>query len=496
MAKVYLIGAGPGDLKLITVRGLELIQKADVIIYDNLVNRDLLNYAKKDAVIIYAGKQASRHELTQNEINELLFEKAKENNTVVRLKGGDPFIFGRGGEEAFFLAEHGIDFEICPGVTSAISVPAYAGIPLTHRHFASSVAFITGHEDAEKTASSINWEKISIGADTLVFLMGIKNIKQITEKLIEFGRNPDTEACVITNGTLPEQKVVTGKLSDIAEKAKQEGIRPPGIIVVGRVVELRKILSWFEKKPLYGKKIAITRARPQSIKLGTALSDKGAMVIYIPVIEIKPIKPNIPLDEAIKDLDSYFGIIFTSTNSVSIFFDALFENKKDARFLCDKKIFAIGEATAKALLEKGVISDFVPEKWTSEGIVEVLKTLDLNNKKILLPRAEEASNIIAQYIHKNGGSCHVVPIYRTVLPEKTEHLKENPDVITFTSSSTVRNFISIYGKDILKTTINASIGPVTTYTLKDYGIEVHIEAKRHDISGLVEAIEAYFNVYK
>lgn len=493
MGKVYLVGAGPGEAKLITVKGLEVIQKADVVIYDNLVNKDLLNHVRKDAEIIYAGKQASRHELTQEQINELMLEKAKKYSIVVRLKGGDPFIFGRGGEEAFFLAKNGIDFEICPGVTSAISVPAYAGIPLTHRHFASTVAFITGHEGQEKSISSINWEKISTGVDTLVFLMGIKNLREITERLIKNGKSPDTEACIIMNGTLPKQKVITGKLSDIYEKAKKNSVKPPGIIVVGKVVELRNTLNWFEKKPLFAKKIAITRARHQSLKLGAALSEKGADVIYMPVIEIEPIKPNILLNEAIKEIESFFGIIFTSTNSVNIFFNAVFENKKDVRCLNNINVFAIGEATANALKKIGIKPDFVPEKWTSEGIVETLKTFTVKEKRFLLPRAFDARNVIAQYIEKNGGYCHVVPIYKTILPKKIEHFHEKPELITFTSSSTVKNFITIYGKEILKDSIIASIGPVTTETLKDNSIDVHIEAKRHDIQGLIEAIEYYFH---
>ncbi|HPP06080.1 MAG TPA: uroporphyrinogen-III C-methyltransferase, partial [Syntrophorhabdaceae bacterium] len=463
-------------------------------IYDNLISRDLLNYAKKDVEIIYAGKQASRHALTQNEINELLFEKSKGNSIVVRLKGGDPFIFGRGGEEALFLAERGVEFEICPGVTSAISVPAYAGIPLTHRQFASTVAFITGHEDAEKSTSSINWEKIATAADTLVFLMGIKNLKYITEMLIQNNRPKDTQACIITNGTLPKQKVITGRLADIAKKAEEQNIKPPGILVVGKVVGLRHMLSWFETKPLFGKKVAITRPRHQSTKLGAALSEKGAEAIYIPVIEIEPIKPNRELEEAIRNLKKFYGIIFTSTNAVDIFFDTLFENKMDTRSLNSAYVFAIGEATAQKLLTKGIVCDFVPQIWTSEGIVEILKTLDVKNKYFLLPRAEDARDVIVKYINNNNGICHVIPIYKTVLPKQIEDLKEKPDVITFTSSSTVKNFMAIYGKASLENTLVASIGPITTETLRSYGIDVSIEAKRHDISGLIEAIEAHFKI--
>lgn len=492
MAKVYLVGAGPGDPGLITLKGLELIKKADVIIYDYLVNKDLLTYAKKDAELIYAGKQASRHELTQGEINRVLVEKAKHKNVVVRLKGGDPFIFGRGGEEALFLAERGIDFEICPGVTSAISVPAYAGIPLTHRDYASTVAFITGHEDAGKTSSSINWEGLSTGIDTLVFLMGIKNLDIITRKLIEHGRPPETEACIIMHGTLPWQKVVVGTLADIEELSKKQGVRPPGILVVGKVVGLRGMLSWFEKKPLFGKKIAVTRAKHQSARLGDALAERGADVLYVPVIDIKPIKPNERLNEAIKTIEGYFSIIFTSTNSVNIFFDAMNKNNKDTRRLYGIKIIAIGDATASVLQTKGVIPDYIPEKWTSEGIIEILKGMEINKQRFLLPRAEDARDVIVHYIRDNGGICDVIPIYKTSMPDRIENLSEIPGLVTFTSSSTVKNFITLYGKEILKRCTVASIGPVTTGTLKDYGVDVHIEAKKHDISGLVEAIEAYY----
>ncbi|HOL05045.1 MAG TPA: uroporphyrinogen-III C-methyltransferase [Syntrophorhabdaceae bacterium] len=492
MGKVYLVGAGPGDLKLITLKGLELIQQADCIIYDYLANKELLGFAREDAEIIYAGKQASQHELPQDEINELLLKKAERYSIVVRLKGGDPFIFGRGGEEALFLAEKGIDFEICPGVTSAISVPAYAGIPLTHRHYASSVAFVTGHEDESKTSSSINWKGLATGVDTLVFLMGIRNIGLIKNRLIENGIDPKTDACIIMHGTLPNQRVIVSSLDEIHKEAEKQGAKPPGIIVVGRVVELRDRLRWFEKRPLFGKKIAVTRARHQSTKLGRSLSDRGADILYIPVIDIKTIEPNERLDEAIKSIDRYYAVIFTSTNSVDIFFDALFKAKRDVRSLKGVRVISIGDATASALLSRGVISDFVPEKWTSEGIIEILKGIDIRNKRLLLPRAEEARDILVNYINNNGGMCDVIPIYKTTIPETLEKLKETPDVITFTSSSTVKNFIASYGKQALERCIVASIGPITSKTLRDYGIDATIEAKRYDIPGLVEAIEGYY----
>jgi uroporphyrinogen III methyltransferase / synthase len=491
MGKVYLVGAGPGDVKLITLRGLELIQKADVIIYDFLVNKELLAFARSDTEIIYVGKQASKHELPQKDINTLIASKAKEKDIVVRLKGGDPFIFGRGGEEAQVLADHNIAFEIVPGITSAISVPAYAGIPLTHRDFASTVAFITGHEDEKKTESTIRWDELATGPDTLVFLMGVKNLKTIKDRLIAGGRNPDTMACLIQWGTLPKQKVVTGRLREIDVVAKKAGIRPPAIILVGNVISLRNQLQWFERRPLFGKKIAITRAPHQSLKLGELLTEKGAEVLYCPTIDIKPIKPNKRLSKAINSIQGYLCIIFTSTNAVSLFFETLYSMGKDTRALAGIKILPIGEATASLLGSKGIIPDHIPDTFTSEGIVEVLRTLTVQGNRFLLPRAEEARDIIVAFIRNQGGTCDVVPIYRASLPKDITPLDEKPDIVTFTSSSTVKNFVTLYGKNALKGTIIASIGPVTTNTLKGFGFKSHIEAKRYDIPGLVEAIVEY-----
>lgn len=492
MGKVYLVGAGPGDFKLITLRGLELIQQADVIIYDNLANKDLILLAKDKAELIYAGKKASHHELPQKDINALLLKKARNNAMVVRLKGGDPFIFGRGGEEAEFLSDHGIICEVVPGVTSAISVPAYAGIPLTHRDHSSTVAFITGHEGEKKTTSAIRWHELAKGPETLVFLMGIKNLSMISGRLVREGKDPETPACIIQSGTLPTQKVVAGKLSEIGSLAKKAGIKPPGIIIVGNVVSLRKKLEWFEKRPLFGKKVAITRAPHQSMRLSKLLSDKGAQVIHIPTIEISVITPNNRLLKAIDSLGSYYCIIFTSVNSVSVFFDALYKKGKDMRSLHGINIIPIGNATASLLTAKGIIPDHLPGQFTSEGIIDVLKGLAVRGNRFLLPRAQEARDIIVQFIKAQGGACNVIPVYKTCLPKKIRPLDEKPDIVTFTSSSTVTNFIKLYGKSTLQEATIASIGPVTTQTLKTYGLRVSIEAKRYDIPGLVEAIEEYF----
>ena len=492
MGKVFLVGAGPGDLKLITLRGLELIQAADAVIYDNLVNKDLLHYAKKSAELIYVGKAASQHELPQPDINTLLVDKAREVTVVVRLKGGDPFIFGRGGEEAEHLIEHGIDFEIVPGVTSAISVPAYAGIPLTHRDYASTVAFITGHEDERKKKSTIKWHELANGPDTLVFLMGIKNLKAIKGRLIKEGKDPQTPACIITSGTLPEQMVVTGPLNRIDAIARRENIKPPGILIIGDVVRLREKLVWYERKPFFGKTIVITRAAKQSRKFGEILSEKGARVIYMPTIEITAIEPNTRLQETINSISDYYAIIFTSINSVSIFFDNLMEAGKDTRTLHDTKIIPIGQATATLLEMRGIAPDFIPQTYTSEGIVEILKKLTIKGNRFLLPRAEAGRDVLAEFIKKQGGICDTIPIYKTSLPKKGAPLTEKPDVVTFTSSSTVDNFIAIYGKQILKKTLIASIGPVTSETLRGHNIPIHIEAAQYDIPGLIEAMETYF----
>jgi uroporphyrinogen III methyltransferase / synthase len=491
VGKVYLVGAGPGDPALITVRGKELISQADCIIYDFLAGKDLLAHARAGAELIYAGKQASHHELPQQEINGLLFEKAMVHEVVVRLKGGDPFVFGRGGEEVLFLAERGIDFEIVPGVTSATSVPAYAGIPLTHRDYASTVAFITGHEDEKKDSSTIAWRELARGIDTLVFLMGIGHIGNIADKLIKEGKDALTPAAVIEWGTLPRQRVVTGPLRDIATLAGEAGIRPPGIIVIGKVASLRERLRWFEKRPLFGWRIAITRAREQSLRLGELLTTKGAEVLYIPTIEISPIEPNRPLDDALARLHGYDYIVFTSVNGVSAFFDHLWTTGRDARLLASLAIVAIGPATTERLTAFGVRPDIVPARYTSEGINEALKNRELTGKRLLMPRAEDASDVVVKEAVQRGATCDTVAVYRTSLPEKIEAITEQPHLFTFTSSSTVTNFLTLYGRTPLEGAIVASIGPVTSQILTSHNIPVHIEAARSDIPGLIAAIESY-----
>ncbi|MCX7857600.1 MAG: uroporphyrinogen-III C-methyltransferase [Deltaproteobacteria bacterium] len=492
MGKVYIGGAGPGDTGLVTYKCLEIIKKADVIIYDFLANKDLLLYAKKEAETIYVGKKGSCHEMEQEEINELILRKAKEHRIVLRLKGGDPFIFGRGGEEAEFLRKNGVPYEIIPGVTSAISAPAYAGIPLTYRNISSVVVFVTGHEAQGKETSSIDWKTLATFKGTLVFLMGMKNLSSIKENLLREGKDPATRVCVIQWGTMPKQKVLVSTLQNVEEDVKTASMGPPAVIVIGDVIELREKLLWFENLPLFGKKIVVTRPYEQSFEIAEMLKEKGADVSILPTIKIVPIIPNESLDRAIESIDSYYGVIFTSQNGARIFFERLFEKGFDSRNLHGVKVFAIGPSTAKEVRSYGIKAEFIPEKFLSEGIVEVLSGMELKGKRFLLPRAYKARDTIPRFIESYGGKCEIVALYKTEIPEKKEKIEEEPDMVVFTSSSTVKNFLQMYGSDILHRTNVASIGPVTSKTLTDLKIKVSVEAKRHDIKGLVEAIEEFF----
>ncbi|MBI3991623.1 MAG: uroporphyrinogen-III C-methyltransferase, partial [Candidatus Omnitrophica bacterium] len=385
---VYLIGAGPGDPGLITLKGIECLKKAEVVIYDHLVNPQLLSYARKDAEIIYAGKIQNKHTLTQDEINRLLVKKASSGKCVARVKGGDPFIFGRGGEEAEALVRARINFEIVPGVTSAIAVPAYAGIPLTMRKFTSTVGFITGHEDPTKEISDIPWDKVSTGMGTLVFLMGLNNLPEIVNRLIYHGKKPETPVAVIQWGTLPKQRTVTGNLKDIAEKVKKEKLKPPSIIVVGDVVKLRNSLNWFEKRPLFGKRILVTRTREQASELSNMLKDLGADVIEFPTIEIRPISDYKKADNAISNLSQYSYLFLTSVNGVRFFKERLDALGLDSRAVAGVKVCAIGPRTAEELEKIGIKPDFIPSEYSAEGILN--KIHNLKGKNILILRAVEA----------------------------------------------------------------------------------------------------------
>jgi uroporphyrinogen III methyltransferase/synthase len=494
--KVFLVGAGPGDVELITLKGKKCLEMADVVIYDYLANPELLNFAP-NAEKIYVGKKSANHTLDQEKINELIVSKAKENKIVVRLKGGDPFIFGRGGEEAIVLRENNIEYEIVPGVTSGFAAPLYAGIPLTMRGINSTIALATGHETEDKEFSLIDWNALA-KMGTVIFYMGVKNMPTIVENLIKAGKSAETPVALIRWATWPKQRVLTGTLEDIVEKMYKSGFKAPAIIVIGEVVRLRDKLCWFEKKPLFGKKIIVTRTKEQAGKLSSKLKELGAEVFEIPTIEIIPPVSFEELDKAIENIESYDALILTSVNGVKYFFQRLKDLKKDIRILKGLKICAIGPATKEAIEEKGLVVDIMPVKYVAECVIEELMKFGIKSKRFLLARAKIARDVIPENIKKEGGIVDVVTVYQTVKPEKSalelvNTLKtENIDYITFTSSSTVKNFFDMLGGNVLPKEVKCvSIGPVTSEALRSYGIDPAIQAEIYTIDGLISAILNY-----
>jgi uroporphyrinogen III methyltransferase / synthase len=499
--KVYLVGAGPGDPGLITAKGLACLRKANVIIYDRLIDDSLLEEASPRSEKMYVGKGRGCHAMEQKEINLLLIEKARQGKTVVRLKGGDPFVLGRGGEEAEIMAANDIAFEIVPGVSSSYAVPAYAGIPVTHRRLASSFTVVTGHEDPEKGESSIDWSKISAGGDTLVFLMGMGNLAHISNKLIENGRPPSTPVAVISQGTSPSQRTTVGTLENISARAQKEGFEPPAVIVVGEVVGLREQIRWFDNLPLFGKRVLITRAEHQTKGLSRLLLERGAVPVELPVIKIRPPIRWKGLDQAIHSLKKYDWIIFTSVNAVDIFWKRLAKKKLDARQFNGVQIAAIGPATAGALEARGLRPDYVPKTYTSQGLLVGLKTLRLAGCHVLVPRADIASNELNDGMIKLGAKVHQVTAYRTarvtgpVSQAKQALLKGEIDVITFTSASTVKGLLDMLGQKwhVIKQAKLACIGPNTAAALVEKGLKPDIVAREHTMVGLVIAVELYFS---
>jgi uroporphyrinogen III methyltransferase/synthase len=494
---VYLVGAGPGDYKLISVKAAEYIKKADTIVYDRLADDRLLGYAKEGVELIYVGKASSNHTMKQGDINQLLVDKCREGKTVVRLKGGDPFVFGRGGEEALLLRENGLPFEIVPGITSAISVPAYAGIPVTHRAVATSFAVVTGHEDPTKVKSNMRWEHLATGTDTIVFLMGVENLPNITQKLMENGRSGDTPAAVIRWGTKPEQRVLVTTVKNAADDVKKNNFRPPAIFIVGDVVNLREKLAWFDNRPLFGKKILVTRSREQASELTEKLEQLGAECIEAPSIKIVPPESYAECDKAIDAIKEYEWIIFTSVNGVVKFFARLDAKDLDARALAAAKFAAIGSATAAKLKEYGIKADVVPQKFIAEGVVAALDGKISKGAKILLPRAKKAREVLPEKLREQGFTVDVVPVYETVLgdvdKEKIIAMLENGEffAVTFTSSSTVKNLHAILGEDgweKFSAVKAACIGPVTQKTCHELGLKADIMAEEYTIDGLVASI--------
>jgi uroporphyrinogen III methyltransferase/synthase len=506
---VYLVGAGPGDIGLLTVKGLHCLQKSEVVIYDFHLNAQILNYIDRKAELIYAGKRGGHHTMTQDEINRAIVEKAKEGKVVCRLKGGDPFVFGRGGEEAQELAKEGILFEVVPGVSSSVAAPAYAGIPLTHRLYSSSFAVIPGYEDTTKEESAINWAKLATGVGTLVFLMAVKNIGELTQKLIEHGRSPDTPVAVVRWGTRPDQKTIVSTLKDIAALVREKDIRPPAVTVIGDVVKLRKELNWYESKPMFGQRILVTREHSQGFE---HLEDLGAEVLQFSTIEIVPPETWHELDECIQKIKDYDWLIFTSSNGANYFFSRLFEKGVDIRELKGIKICAIGTKTEATINHYGIKVDLVPDEFKAEGLIEAFmkevrsqKPEEGNRKegllrgmKFLLPRAELAREVFPETVRELGGLIDVPVAYRTVKPEYhgkrlKRFLKEGRITIaTFTSAATFTNFGEIMGDDadeLLKNVAIAVIGPVTAKAVEKAGMKVQIMPKEATIEAMVKEIK-------
>ncbi|MGC5326575.1 uroporphyrinogen-III C-methyltransferase [Brevibacillus sp. SYSU BS000544] len=495
--KVYLVGAGPGDPKLITLRGLETIKMADCIVYDRLASPRLLAYAKPDVELIYCGKLPDRHTLTQEEINQVLVEKGLEGKVVTRLKGGDPSIFGRVGEEAEELVKNDIPFEIVPGITSGIAAPAYAGIPVTHRDFNSSIAIVTGHERPEKTESSINWEKLATAVGTIIFYMGVGNLPFIREQLIKNGRSPQTPVALVRWGTTIDQETLVGTLEDIEEKRQAIGLTNPAIIVVGEVVSLRDKLQWFEKKPLFGKRVLVTRARSQASDLSEQISELGGEAYEFPLVKMLPPKESQPLDDALQNLGKFDWVMFTSPNGVQFFFKRLRELKVDIRTM-KAKIAAVGPKTKEVLEEKGLTVNVLPGEFRAEGLLNSL-TGQLNaGEKVLLPRADIARETLPRELQTLGLEVTEVDTYDTVIDagnveETVDLLKEKAiHVITFTSSSTVKNFVQAMGDQDLTQLLEgvqiACIGPITADTARQLGLTVDMVAEDYTIQGLVDSI--------
>ncbi len=501
--KVYLVGAGPGDPDLITVKGKNCIADADVLIYDYLAAKAFLRYARPDCEQIYVGKKGGNHTMAQEQINSLIAEKALAGKIVTRLKGGDPFIFGRGGEEAEVLVAAGVPFEIVPGVTSAIAAPAYAGIPLTHRQFTSTLAFVTGHEDPTKNESNIEWEALAKGIGTLVFLMGVRNLPHIVDRLKQNGKPAQTPVALVRWGTTTRQRTVVGTLDNIVEVARSAGMKAPAIIVVGEVVTLRDSLKWFEQRPLLGKKIVVTRARAQASDLIQRLHQLGAECLECPTIEVVPPESWKPLDDAIQAIGDFQWLIFTSVNGVDRFFERMTHKGLDVRALGHMRTAAIGPATSARMQRYGLNADILPQTYQAESVVEAFAKHPLQNAKILLPRAKEARTVLPEQLSRMGAQVNEVTAYQTIQSnENAEQLidglqDKSIDMVTFTSSSTVNNFKALLPpdrvQDLMADIRVACIGDITAQTAGKLGFKVDIVAEVFTIDGLCDAIVNHYH---
>ncbi len=501
--KVYLVGAGPGDPGLLTLKGKECLEAADVVLYDYLANPVLLQYAPATAERIYVGRRGRGQYQDQADINRLLIERAKVGNVVIRLKGGDPFVFGRGGEEAEAVAAAGVDFELVPGVSAAVAVPAYAGIPVTHRTLASTVTFVTGHEDPTKPVALLEWPRLASTSGTLVFMMGMKNLPLIVRQLLSEGRPSDTLVAAIRWGTKAAQQTIVGTLGDIVSKAEAAHLEPPTVIVVGEVVRLRGQLNWFETKPLFGKRVVLTRPQEQAREFSQLLAAYGAEPVEVPTIQIVPPASWQAIDAAMAGLSTYQWLIFTSVNGVRPFMDRLHAAGKDARALANLRLCAIGPRTAQELGTYGLTPDLIPTEFQAEGVIAALAHVGIRGSRILIPRAEVAREILPDQLRELGATVEVIPVYRTIAPavdvaSLTQQLQDGQvAVVTFTSSSTVRNFMELFGgrdrlRPLLAGVVVACIGPITARTAEEYGVTVTVMPVENTVPALADAIVRHF----
>ncbi|MEJ2200923.1 MAG: uroporphyrinogen-III C-methyltransferase [Desulfuromonadaceae bacterium] len=499
---VYLIGAGPGDPGLITVKGLACLRKAEVVVYDYLANPAFLREAPAGAERIYVGKRAGKHHRSQEEINQLLVAKAGEGKIVARLKGGDPYIFGRGGEEALCLCQAGIPFEVVPGVTAGFAAAAYAGIPLSHRDYTTSLGLITGHEHPDKKMSSLDWNKLATGVGTLVFYMGMANLSLFARELMAHGRPENTPVAVIRWATTPKQRTLVGTLADVVDKVAAADLQPPAIIIVGEVVELRRQLRWFETRPLFGKRILVTRTADQAGEFTSLLETQGAQVIECPTIRLVPDPDHSDLDAAVKGLASFDWLLLTSANAVRFFFDRMQAFGLDTRALGHCRIGAVGPKTAAALRQHGIQPDLIPADYKGEGVVAAFAELNMVDKRVLFPHVDRAREVIPKGLAALGAEviapiayCNQVP--ETLPPEALEALEAGDvDCITFTASSTVENLAAILGAErfsqLLQKIAVAAIGPITAKTCRQLGLEVAVEPEQYTLEALIEALVRYF----
>ena len=490
---VYLVGAGPGDPGLMTARSLELIGSADAIYYDRLIPPGALGGAREDAELIYVGKQPGVPSVPQEEIGERLIEAARAGRAVVRLKGGDPFVFGRGGEEGEALRAAGVEFEVVPGITAGVAATAYAGIPVTHRDDASAVAFVTGHEDPGKDETALDWKALAAFPGTLVFYMGVKRLEHNANALIAAGRDPDEPAAAIERGTMGGQRTVVATLRTIHEAVGLAAVKAPALIVVGAVVERRKGLAWLERRPLHGRKVIVTRARAQASGFARRLRELGAEALELPAIRIEPRLDTAEVREAAAAIGVYELVCLTSPNGVRLLFEAMAAAGLDARALAGATVAAIGPGTARALAERGVLADVVPERFVAEGLIEALAGFELGGQRVLLARAAEARDVLPEWLREQGAELDVVALYETVREEVSEEAvaaAQDADYVTFTSSSTVTNLTAALGGRFPRGARVVSIGPVTTEAAVAAGLDVDVEAQRHDVEGLLAALLA------